>query len=103
MTAMFKRIWILLLAGLLLAGLVAGAYAASTNNDKVKKEKGCETIEGKNWQAKEGVIKPNGMPTPRKNLRDKANPSADKEMIEKRPRPLEEAPVNLTGDGEGSE
>lgn len=83
MSARTPRIGILLLVILLIAGLAAGAYAASSKTDQVPKQKNPKQAIGKNWDTK-GVIKPNGKPKPKKNLKGTADPTQDKAIIESR-------------------
>ncbi|MCL6472370.1 MAG: hypothetical protein K6T91_06110 [Firmicutes bacterium] len=85
MSAKTKRIGILLLVIMLIAGLAAGAYAASSKKEQVPKQKNPKQAIGKNWDTK-GVIKPNGKPKPKKNLKGTADPAQDKAIIESRPR-----------------
>lgn len=75
MVQRFKRIGTILLVGLILACLVAGAYAASANKVQDGKVKNSKQAVGKNWGDRPGVIKPNGTPTPKKNLFKKSDSS----------------------------
>lgn len=85
MKTRFTRIALPLVVGLLLLCLVIGAYAASASLPVEKKQKNPKQTIGKNWDTK-GVIKRNGKPQPKKNLRDTADSAADKAAIESRPR-----------------
>ncbi|MBE0447497.1 MAG: hypothetical protein IBX64_05275 [Actinobacteria bacterium] len=89
MSVKIKRISVLLLVALFLTGLVAGAYAASTN---AAKEENPKVTVGKNWRAS-GVVKPNGMPEPMKNLKDTADTATAEKAIEQRSSSSNVAPV----------
>lgn len=73
----FKRFWIILLAGLLSVGLMAGTYAYSYTGQKVKKDtpvavkkvKNPKDTAGKSWNAKDRNIKPKEKVKPKKNLK----------------------------------
>jgi len=90
MSAKIKRIGVLLLVAFLLAGLVAGVYAVSSATAKAKEPK---ISVGKNWHTEPGVIKAKGMPEPKKNLKDTADPSSVKRMIERASNDIKDAPV----------
>jgi len=87
MKVRLKQIGILLLSILFLMALVAGAYGASTKSTFTeKKMKNPDQAIGKNWEVRGGIIKSGGKPQPIKTLKDTADPTLDKQIIEQRSR-----------------
>ncbi|MBE0448733.1 MAG: hypothetical protein IBX64_11670 [Actinobacteria bacterium] len=96
MEVRFKRGTTLILAMLLFAGLVAGAYAAnpSTSKDKAsssepteKRVKNPSQEVGKNWEIKGSITLSDTKPQPIKTLTGTVDPAEEKALIEQRPKP----------------
>lgn len=96
MKGRLRQVGILVLAALILAGLIAGVYAAPPKDQHGKKEETHKQTLGKNWEIK-GTIKPKGMPQPKKNLKDTSDPASDRAVLEKRPHPYSNNPINQSG------
>lgn len=82
-----RKIWILVVVALVMAGLLVGIYVTSTGATEGVDKKDSKITVGKNWEIRGEIVKKPNMPSPKKNLKRLADPAKEKDMIDQRPQP----------------